>query len=59
MRTKKKYVWNADTCSCENRKYVWSIIDNPAIKYDEVIEETQTVPTKTSPTNITTTISIF
>ena len=35
---KKNYVWNAGTCSCENGKYLASIMDDSAIMYDEVIE---------------------
>ena len=32
------YIWNAATCSCENGKYLTSIIDNPVITHDEIIE---------------------
>ena len=34
----KDYVWNLATCSCENRKYLASIMDESAIMYDEVTE---------------------
>ena len=40
---KNDYIWNPATCSCENGKYVGSIIDGSVIKYDEIIEETKTV----------------
>ena len=33
----KVYIWNPTTCSCENEKYLASIIDNPVITYDEMI----------------------
>ena len=42
----KYYIWNPATCSCEDGKYVGSIIDDSVITYDEVIEETKTVTTK-------------
>ena len=34
----KDYVWNPTTCSCENEKYLASIMDNSEIFCDEVIE---------------------
>ena len=34
----KDYVWNPDTCYCENRKYLASIMGDSAIMCDEVIE---------------------
>ena len=34
----KDYVWNPATCSCENGKYLTSIMDDSAIICDEVIE---------------------
>ena len=43
MCAKKDYIWNPDTCSCENSKYVWSFIDNSVITCDKIIEETKTV----------------
>ena len=42
---KKDYIWNSDTYSCENGKYLASIIDNSVIACDETIEETKTIPT--------------
>ena len=42
----KYYIWNPATCSCEDSKYVGSIINDSVITYDEVIEETKTVATK-------------
>ena len=31
-------MWNPTTCSCENGKYLASVIDDSAITCDEVIE---------------------
>ena len=33
----KNYLWNPATCSCENGKYLASIMDNSVIMCDEVI----------------------
>ena len=40
---KKNCIWNPATCSYQHGKYLASIMDDPAITCDEVIEET--VPT--------------
>ena len=32
------YVWKSGTCSCENGKYLASVIDHSGIMCDEVIE---------------------
>ena len=50
----KNYIWNPATCSCENDKYLASIIDDSLITHDEMIdanaeaksydEETKTIP---------------
>ena len=40
----KYYIWNPAICSCENGKYLVSIMDDPAITRDETIEKTKTVP---------------
>ena len=37
-------IWNPATCSCENIKYVGSIIGNSLITCDEVIEMRKTIP---------------
>ena len=42
----KNYIWNPSTCTCENGRYTRSIIDDSVITCDEIIEETNTVPTK-------------
>ena len=47
MCPKKNYIWNPGTCSCENVKYVISIIDDSVSWCDEIIKETKTVPTET------------
>ena len=39
---KKDYTLNPATCSCENGKYLASIIDDLVITCDEIIEETKT-----------------
>ena len=49
---KKDYIWNPPICSCENSKYLASIIGDSVIMCDEIIEveaksfdeETKTVP---------------
>ena len=49
----KDYVWNPVTCSCKNRTYLASIMDDSAITSDEIIDveaksydkETKRVPT--------------
>ena len=46
----KTYIWNPATFSCENVKYVGSIIYDLVIKDDENIEETKTVSTKSTST---------
>ena len=35
---KKYYIWNHATCSCENEKYLASIMNDSAIMSDEIIE---------------------
>ena len=40
----KDYIWNPATRSCENGKYLASIMDDSVITCDEIIEET-TFPT--------------
>ena len=46
----KTYIWNPAIFSCENVKYVGSIIYDLVIKDDENIEETKTVSTKSTST---------
>ena len=48
MGAKNIYIWNPATCSCENGKYVESIIDDSVIMCDGIMEETETVPTKST-----------
>ena len=47
---KKDYIWNPATSSCENGKYVRSIIDDSVITGDEIIKETKTDPAKSTST---------
>ena len=42
---KKAYIWNPAACSCENGKYLASIINDSVITCDEIMKETKTVPT--------------
>ena len=35
---KKYYIWNPAPCSCENEKYLASIMDESAITCDEIID---------------------
>ena len=35
----KDYIWNPATCSCQNGKYLASIIDDSVSTYDEIIEK--------------------
>ena len=35
---RKYYIWNPATCSCENAKYLASIIDDSVIMCDEIID---------------------
>ena len=47
---KKGYTWNPVTCSCENGKYLGSIIDNLVITCDEIKETIKSTSTKAFPT---------
>ena len=47
----KDYIWISAACSCENGKYLGSIIDNSVIMDDEIIEETKHTSIKTIQTN--------
>ena len=42
----KYYIWNPATCSCENGKYLASILDDSVITCESYDEETKTIPTK-------------
>ena len=44
----KDYIWNPATCSCscENGKYVGSIIDDSVITSDKIIDMTKITSTK-------------
>ena len=55
----KDYIWNPATCSCENEKYLASIIDELVITCDEIMEETKTIPTNFHEKNITCKIQNF
>ena len=46
----KDHIWNPVTCSCENGKYLASIMYNSAITCDEIIES-YNEEAKTFPTN--------
>ena len=49
----KDYIWNLATWSCENEKYLASVIDDSFITCNETIEETKTIPTNFSEKYIT------
>ena len=49
----KKKNWNPATCSCENGKYLASIIDDSVITCDEIIAEIKTLPANFNEKNIT------
>ena len=44
----KNYICNTSPYSCENGKYVGSIIDNSVVIFDENMKETKTVSTKST-----------
>ena len=46
-------IWNPATCSCENGKYLASIMNDSVITCDEIIEEPKTVPTNFNEKNAT------
>ena len=50
VKNEKYYIWNPSTCSCENGKYLPSIMDDSATICDEVIES-HNKKTKTFTTN--------
>ena len=39
----KGYIWNCATCSCEDGKYLETVIDNWVIVSAEIIEDTTTI----------------
>ena len=46
MYVKKDYIWNPGTCSCENGRYLASIMDDWVMTCDKIFEEeTKTVTT--------------
>ena len=49
---KKNYIWNPAACSCENGKYLESIIDDSVITCDEIINASGSVSR-----NVTSTVS--
>ena len=40
----KHFIWNPATYTCKNGKYLANIIDDSVITFDEIMEETQTIP---------------
>ena len=49
-------IWNPSTCTYENDKNLGNIIGDSVIMYDENMEQTKTVPTKSTSTKIVPTI---
>ena len=54
----KDYIWNPDTCSCENIKSLGTFIVDSMITCDEIIEEAKAIPKKTLLTKVLQQISI-
>ena len=48
LHEQKKLYLEPCTCSCEDGKYLESIIDDSVITCDEIIEETKIIPTNFS-----------
>ena len=48
-------IWNPATCSCKNGKYTRNIIHDSVITCDKIIEETKTIPTKSTSAKCTST----
>ena len=59
VKKKKNYIWNPATFSCENGKYLATIMDDSAITCDEIIEETFPTNFKEKKQAVTHKISIF
>ena len=53
MYVKKYYIWNPGTCSCENGRYLASIMDDWVMTCDKIFEEeTKTVTTNFNEKNV-------
>ena len=53
MYVKKDYLWNPGTCSCENGRYLASIMDDWVMTCDKIFEEeTKTVTTNFNEKNV-------
>ena len=48
---KKDYISNPTVSSCENGKYLGSIIDDSVIMCDGILKETKTTPTESTSTH--------
>ena len=46
MYVKKDFIWNPSTCCCKNGKYLTNLIDDSAIKCDEIADADSDVETK-------------
>ena len=46
MYIKKDYIWHPPTCTCENGKYLASIIDDSVITCNEITAPTKTISKK-------------
>ena len=49
----KGYFWNPATCNCKNGKYAGSIIGDPVVTCDEIIDTLNSTSTKTFPAKCT------
>ena len=48
---KKDYIWDPATCSCQDGKYLATIMDNSAIICDEIINVNAKAKSKNKETN--------
>ena len=55
----KKYICKPATCSCENGKYLASIVDDSVITCDAITEKTKTIPTTAGPASAVPTKSVL
>ena len=51
IMSKKNYICNRSTCTCENGKYLGSIIDDSVIMCDKIINAVQSGSRKTMSIN--------
>ena len=52
-------IWSPAKCTCENEKYLGSIIEDSVTACTEIIEGTKTIPAKTVPAKKVLTLTNF